>query len=186
MATWQAVASDAAGALAVLSGRTERVPGPLAQATRLFARSAQGPRQSTGGGRQFPGGTVKSGAALMAQADLDEDAPAAWRLLFAELLRVAQAVHDAHLARSEAEQAGRLASAARSALEDARARLGSLEALWADFPEVVEAAQEEAGREKEDASRRTRRQRGQGPFSPEQLAATMRRPAPKPSPEVAR
>lgn len=121
----------------------------------------------------------------MAQADLDEGTSAAWRLLFAELLRVAQAVHDAHLARSEAEQAGRLAGEARKALEEARARLGSLEALRAELPEVAEAAQGEAGREKKDASRWRRRQRGQDPFSPEQLAATTRRAAPKQSPEVA-
>ena len=82
----------------------------------------------------------------MAQADLDEDTPAAWRLLLAEMLRVAQAVHDAHLARSESEQAGRLADEARKALEKARARLGSLEALRAELPAVVEAAQGKAGR----------------------------------------
>jgi hypothetical protein len=121
----------------------------------------------------------------MAQADLDEGTPAAWRLLFAELLRVAQAVHDAHLARSEAEQASRLAGEARLALEDARARLGSLEVLRAQLPEVVEAAQGEAGREKEEPARRGRRQRGQGPLWPGQLAATTRRAAPKQSPEVA-
>ena len=43
--TWRAVASDAAGALAVFSGRLERIPGPLAHASGLLARSAQGPRQ---------------------------------------------------------------------------------------------------------------------------------------------
>ena len=186
VATWRAVASDAAGALAVLSGRTERAPGPLAQASGLLARSAQGSRQSSAGGRQFPRGTLKSVAALMAQADLDEDTPAAWRLLFSELLRMAQAVHDAHLARSEAEQASRLAGEARKALEEARARLGSLEALRAELPEVVEAAQGGVGREKEEALRRTRRQRGQDPFSREQWTVTAMRPVPKQSPEVAR
>ena len=115
--TWRAVASDAAGALAVLSGRLERVPGPLAHASGLLARSAQGPRQRPAKARCVPRGTIKSVAALMAQADLDEDTPAAWRLLFAEMLRVVQAVHDAHLARSESEQAGRLADEARKALE---------------------------------------------------------------------
>ncbi len=181
VATWRAVASDAAGVLAVLSGRTERVPGPLARASDILARSAQGPCQGSGGGKQFPRGTLKSVAALMAQADLDEDAPATWRLLFAELLRMTQAVHDAHLARSEAEQAARLVGEARSALEGARARLGSLEALRAELAEVVEAADEEVGTEKEDASRRTRRL-----FSPEQWVVTGRRPAPKRSPGVAR
>ena len=54
---------------------------------------------------------------------------------------MAQAVHDAHVARSESEQAGRLADEARKALENARARLGSLGALRAELPAVVEPAQ---------------------------------------------
>ena len=188
VSTWRAVASDAAGALAVLSGRLERSPGPLAQASGLLARSAQGPRQGSDRGKQFPRGTLKSVVALMAQADLDEDAPTAWRLLFAELLRVAQAVHDAHLARSEAEQAGHLAGEARKALEEARARLGSLEALRDELPEVLEAAQQRraARADEEEASRRRRRQRREGGLTPGQLAATPRRPAPKQSPEVVR
>ena len=159
--TWRAVASDAAGALAVLSGRLERIPGPLAHASGLLARSAQGPRQRPAKAGCVPRGTIKSVAALMAQADLDEDTPAAWRLLFAEMLRVAQAVHDAHLARSESEQAGRLADEARKALENARARLGSLEALRAELLAVVEPAQGEAGRRQEEAARRQRRRAGQ-------------------------
>ena len=125
--TWRAVASDAAGALAVLSGRLERIPGPLAHASGLLARSAQGPRHEPAKARCVPRGTIKSVAALMAQADLDEDTLAAWRLLLAEMLRLAQAVHDAHLARAESEQAGRLADEARKALGNVRARLGSLE-----------------------------------------------------------
>ena len=127
--TWRAVASDAAGVLAVLSGRLERVPGPLAHASGLLARSAQGPRQRPAKVRCVPRGTIKSVAALMAQADVDEDAQAAWRLLLAEMLRLAQAVHDAHLARAESEQAGRLADEARKALGNVRARLGSLSAV---------------------------------------------------------
>jgi hypothetical protein len=123
----------------------------------------------------------------MAQADLDEDTPAAWRLLFAELLRVAQAVHDAHLARSEAEQAGRLAGEARKALEDARAHLGSLEAVREEVPGLVEAVREKTGEAEEGDRRRRRRQRGQAALRPEQLAATTRRQAVrKQFPEVAR
>jgi hypothetical protein len=189
VATWRAVASDAAGALAVLSRRTERVPGPLAQGSVLLARSAQGPRQGSGGGIKFPRGTLKSVAALMAQADLDEDAPAAWRFLLAELLRVTQAVQDAHMAGSEAEQASRLADEARMALKETRARLVFLEGLRDELPEVVDAAEGEAGRkerEEEEKARRTRRQRGQGGLRPEQLAATTKRTALKRSPEVAR
>jgi hypothetical protein len=168
--TWRAVASDTAGVLAVLAGRLERVPGPLAHASGLLARSAQGPRQRPAKARGVPRGTIKSVAALMAQADLDEETPAAWRLFFAEMLRVAQAVHDAHLARSESQQAGRLADEARKALDNVRTRLGSLEVLRSELLAVVEAAHEEVGRGEEEAAMRQRRRAGNGALRPEQFA----------------
>ena len=103
------------------------------------------------------------------------------------MLRVAQAVHDAHLARSESEQAGRLADEARKALEKARARLGSLEALRAELPAVVEAAHGEAGQEEEEAAKRRRRQADKGALRPEQFAGTTtRRAPPKRSSDVGR
>ena len=138
--TWRAVASDAAGALAVLSGRLERVPGPLAHASGLLARSAQGPRQRPAKARYVMRGTIKSVAALMAQADLDEDTPAAWRLLLAEMLRLAQAVHDAHLARSESRAGSPPGRRGPEALDNVRARLGPLGALRAELLAVVEPA----------------------------------------------
>ena len=180
--TWRAVASDAAGALAVLSGRLERYPGPLARASGLLARSAQGPRHEPAKPGYVPRGTIKSVAALMAQADLDEGTPAAWRLLFAEVLRVAQAVHDAHLARSESEQAGRIAGQARKALDEARAHLGTIEALRDELSEAFEVAQENA--DEQEAVRR--RQKGQVGLRPEQFVALMRRPAAEESPAAAR
>jgi hypothetical protein len=187
VATWRAVASDAAGVLAVLSGRLERSPRPLARASGLLARSAQGPRQGPATAGYVPRGTMKSVAALTAQADLDEDTLAAWRLLFAEMLRVAQAVHDAHLARSESQQAGRLADEARKALESVRARFCSLEALRAELLAVVEPAQGEAGRGQEEAAWRRRRRVGKGALRPEQFARTTTGRAPsKRSSEVGR
>ena len=81
----------------------------------------------------------------MAQADLDEDTPAAWRLLLAEMLRVAQAVHDAHLARSESRAGWPPGRRGTEGPGDVRARLGSLEALRAELLAVVEPAQEEVG-----------------------------------------
>ncbi len=182
VATWRAVASDAAGALAVLSGRLERVPGPLAHASGLLARSAQGPRNRPATARCVPRGTIRSVAALMAQADLDEDTPTAWRLFLSEMLRVAQAVHDAHLARSESQQAGRLADEARKALDNVRARLGSLETLRAELLAIVEPAQEDAGRREEEAARRQRRRAGKGALRPEQFARTTTGRAPRNGP----
>ncbi len=185
--TWRAVASDAAGVLAVLSGRLERVPGPLAHASGLLARSAQGPRQRPTKVRCVPRGTIKSVAALMAQADLDGDTPAAWRLFLAEMLRVAQAVHDAHLARSESQQAGRLADEARKALDNVRAHLGSLETLGSELLATIEPAQEDAGRGQEQAVRRQHRRLGRGALRPEQFAVTTTgRAPPKRCSEVGR
>ena len=175
VASWRAVAAEASGALAVLSGRLERVPGPLARASGLLARSAQGPRQRPAKARRVPHGTIKSVAALVAQADLDEATPAAWRLLLAEVLRVAQAVHDAHVARSESQQAGRLADDARKALQSAKARLCSLEVLRAELLAVVEPAQGDAGREGEETAKRRRRRAGKGELRPEQFAGTTTR-----------
>jgi hypothetical protein len=123
----------------------------------------------------------------MAQAVLDEGTRAAWRLLLAEMLRVAQAVHDAHLARSESEQAGRLAGEARKALDNVRARLGSLETFRAELLPVVEAAQGEIGRGQEEAVKRQRRRAGKGALRREQLAGTTTwRAPPKRSSDVQR
>jgi hypothetical protein len=185
--TWRAVASDAAGLLAVLSGRLERVPGPLAHASGLLTRSAQGPRPRPAKVRCAARGTIKSVAALMAQADLDEGTPVAWRLFLAEVLRVTQVVHDAHLARSESQQAGRLADETRTALEKARARLGSLEAVRAELLAVVELAQEEFGRGQGEAARHHRPRVGKGALRPEQFARTTTgRAPPRRSSEVGR
>jgi hypothetical protein len=185
--TWRAVASDAAGVLAVLSGRLERVPGPLAHASGLLARSAQGPRPRPAKVRCAARGTIKSVAALMAQADLDEGTPVAWRLFLAEVLRVTKAVHDAHLARWESQQAGRLADEARKALNDVRARLVPLEVLRSDLLAVAEPAQEEAGRGPDEAARRQRRRVGKAALRPEQFVRTTTvRAPPKRSTEVGR
>ena len=105
----------------------------------------------------------------------------------AEVLRVAQAVHDAHLARSESEQAGRLANEARKALERARARLSSLEVVLVEVPGVVEAAHREAGPEEEEAANRRRRQAGKGALRPGQFAtSTTRRSSTKRFSDVGR
>ncbi len=192
VATWHVVASDAAGTLAVLSGRLESAPGALARASDLLARSAQGPQKEPRTTGYLLRGTLRSVAVLMAQADLDEDTPTAWRLLFSELLRVAQAVHDAHMARLEADQAGRLAREARKALVEARNRFGSLKMLRDEIPELFSAGQEEVG-EETPGSRSSfrgevlrRRLGGQVGLRPEQFVVGAGHAQPKQSPEVAK
>ena len=105
----------------------------------------------------------------------------------AEVLRVTQAVHDAHLARSESQQAGRLADEARKALNDVRVRLVPLEVLRSELLAVAEPAQEEAGRGPDEAARRQRRRVGKAALRPEQFVRTTTgRVPPKRSTEVGR
>ncbi len=121
VATWRAVASDAAGVLAVLSGRLERSPGPLA---RLRLLRPLGPRPKAGAMAWSPRGTITAGGRPYGPKGIRRGHAGRLEASLGRDARVAQAVHDAHLARSESQQAGRLADEARMALGQARARLG--------------------------------------------------------------
>lgn len=127
-ARWAAVAHDAAGLLAGLSVRLEPTPGPLARAADVMARSAQGPTPAARPATAEQGGLAGAGslrtvAAVMAQAQITNQAALGWQLMLASLLRLAQTINAAHLARDQAQQAGRLADQARSALDATRAQL---------------------------------------------------------------
>lgn len=129
-AGWSAAAHDAAGLIAGMSVRLEPTPGPLARAAEVMARSAQGPipaaRPATSDqGAPAGGGSLRLVAAVMAQAQITNEAALGWRLMLAELLRLSQSIAAAHIARAEAQQAGRLADQARAALEEARAQLSA-------------------------------------------------------------
>lgn len=184
---WRAAASDAAGIAASLSGRLEVQPGPLARASDLLARSAQGPAPSPPAAA-LPSGTLRTVVAVMAQSQITDEVAMAWQLLLSELLRLAQALQQAHLARSEAQQAARLAGEARAALEEARARFGSVERVRALLPELVERAQAAAA-EVEDDRDDDKRRRGRGGLRPEDyaaLAARQGQPRHQPSRETSR
>ena len=154
---WRRAAGDAAGVLAGLSGRLEAVPGPIARASDVLAKSAQG--RDTGGATApagVPSGTMRTVAAVMAQAQITDEVALAWQLMLTELLRLAQAIQQAHLARAETGQAGRLADEARSALDEARVQLGSSQRVAELVPALVEAVREEEERDEEGSARRKR------------------------------
>ncbi len=156
-AGWEVAANHAAGVLGALSGRLEAAPGPLAAAADSLARSAQGRHSGPDLTAARPvTGALRSVAAVMAQAQITDETAVAWGVVLSELLRLAQAIHQAHQARGEAVAAERLAGEARSKLEEARTSYGTAgraaqalaEALRAETEAVADAAEHEGeGRE---------------------------------------
>lgn len=137
---WEAAANHAAGVLGALSARLEASPGPLAAAADTLARSAQGrDSEAPPTGTRPVTGALRSVAAVMAQAQITDETAIAWGLVLTELLRLAQAIHQAHLARGEAVAAERLAGEARSKLEEARASYGSAGRAAAALAEALQA-----------------------------------------------
>lgn len=160
-ATWEAAANHAAGVLGALSGRLEPAPGPLAAAADVLARSAQGRHDQPPATAVRPvTGALRSVAAVMAQTQITDETAIAWGVVLSELLRLAQAIHQAHLARGEATQAGRLAGEARAALEAARiSHVASAEAvgLLAEAIEEEEEAVPDVPEHESDRGRRRHR-----------------------------
>lgn len=103
-ATWAHVARETAGAFAAWSQRTEATPGPLAEASRNLARSAQlRAYEST---KRPPQLRSLAGAAMLAaHVASNRNATAAQVVLMRELTRLARAVHDMHAAAGDARRA---------------------------------------------------------------------------------
>lgn len=103
--TWALVARDAAGVLAAWSLRTEPVPGPLAEASRAIARTAQLRAGQVPGrpGRPFPP-TQTSARLLLRSAT----GPASTRLLLYRVRSLGEAIRDMHAAAGEAQRAAEL------------------------------------------------------------------------------
>lgn len=172
MAAWRAVAADTAGVLAAMSGRLEAVPGPIAKASDVLARSAQGRDKAAVPVRAAGlSGTLRTVAAVMAQTQITDEAALAWQLMLTELLRLAQSITGAHLARAEATQAGRLAGEARAALDQARADLGSARRVAELVPALVAAAEEAEQRGGVEDDPRARCPKPSGAMRPEDYAA---------------
>lgn len=185
---WQAAAQGAAGLLAGMSGRLEPTPGPLARAADVLARSAQPTGRTAGPAvRQVGSGTMRTVTAVMAQAQITDEVALAWRLMLAELLRLAQAIAQAHVARGEAAQAARLAGDARTALEQARAHYGSSQRVAEMIPALVDALG--GDRERDDDRPGPKKRKTAGSLRPEDYAAITARQRthhPKPAAEADR
>jgi len=148
-ARWEAAANHAAGVLGALSGRLEPAPGPLAAAADALARSAQGRHgEAPPAYTRTVSGALRGVAAVMAQAQITDETAVAWGVVLAELLRLAQAIHQAHLARGEAAAAERLAGEARSKLKEARASYGSAGRAAEPLVEALRAEQDGEERER--------------------------------------
>ena len=186
---WQAAAQGAAGMLAGMSGRLEPTPGPLARAADVLARSAQPTTRRAGPPSTKVGaGTMRTVTALMAQAQITEEVALAWQLVLAELLRLAQAIQQAHVARGDAAQAARLAGDARTALEQARAHYGSAQRVAEMLPALVEAVGDDREQDDDDRPGSKRRKKA-SPLRSEDyaaIAARQRAHHPKPAAEADR
>jgi len=125
-AAWAHVARETSGALAAWSQRLEHEPGPLADASRAIARTAQQrardarPR-STSGLRSIAGA-----ARLMAMASTAGQGTAAEAMLFRELMLTVRAIHAMHQAVGEQRRAAQLREALGARLEAVRRRLPEL------------------------------------------------------------
>jgi hypothetical protein len=128
--TWALIARDAAGILAAWSLRTEPDPGPLAEAGRTLARSAQLRAVQVPGTPRRPFPPMQSTAQLLLRTTAG---PASARILLSQVASLVDALRDMHAAAGEAARAAELEqSAARrlgpregsTAASGARAQLG--------------------------------------------------------------
>lgn len=137
-AAWSRVARETSGAFAAWSQRVEPVPGPLAEASRTLARTAQvrardvRPRSSSGLR------SIAGAASLLAMASTQGQGTQAEAMLFRQLMRTAQAIHSMHEAVQEAHRAAQIRDALGARLDAVRQRMPELVGAGAD-PTTTEA-----------------------------------------------
>lgn len=120
--TWARVARHTAGAFAAWSNVVEAEPGDLAAASDALAKSAQTyarPVQPQKAGMVAVAGT----AMLLASAARGGQGTAAQAIMLRQLVRLAEAVHDAARASGQARRASEIAAAERAHLRAVAARL---------------------------------------------------------------
>lgn len=142
-ATWAQAARETSGAFAAWSQRLETEPGPLADAARTLARTAQIRARDTAPRGTHALRSIAGVASLMAMASTGGRGTMAEAMLFRQLMRTAQAIHDMHRAVEESRQAAQIRNALGVRLDAVRERL----------PELVPAAP--AGPETESVQRAT-------------------------------
>ncbi|MFC9556031.1 relaxase/mobilization nuclease domain-containing protein [Rhodococcus sp. NPDC056960] len=121
-AQWARAAGRTAGVFAAWSHQLEAKPGPLAEASRQLARSAQVPAH-----QHWPkkaGAMSAGGAALIVmQASPDLSEAVSYALLLRQLMKATEAIADAHRAAGDAQRAVELETFARTRLEAVRRTL---------------------------------------------------------------
>lgn len=121
-ATWAIVAKETSAAFAAWSERVEETPGPLADASRVLARSAQVRKHQV---KPKPAGMASaSGAAmLLLMAAKGGKGTMAEAILFRQLVATTRALYESHTAIQDARQAAQIADAMGANLDAIRARL---------------------------------------------------------------
>ncbi len=112
--TWAHLARDAAGMLAAWSLRTEPEPGPLAEASRSLARTAQLRRQHVRRRRWRSIPPARNTAQLLLAVAVGSTSNTS---LMRQMIELSQALGEMHAAAGEAARAAQLAQTARHELQ---------------------------------------------------------------------
>jgi len=180
--TWARVARETSGAFAAWSQRVEVTPGPLADASRTLARTAQIRARDVAAKNTAGPRSIAGAANLLAMATTHGQGTQAEAMLFRQLMCTAQAIYSMHQAVDESQRAAEIRNALGARLDAVRARM----------PEPVGIAADGVAAESpmvESAETRTLRQatEGQAPArpagSPLPTPLTPRRQVPTAPPE---
>jgi hypothetical protein len=123
---WAHVARETAGAFAAWSLRTESVPGPLADAAKALARTAQ-LRRFPPRVEHAPMPSAKGAGMLLMQTAVGPSTAAGHALLLAQLRNTMRAIHDMHQAAGSLRDAERVRDAAMNKLTTVRGNLKALQ-----------------------------------------------------------
>jgi hypothetical protein len=123
-ATWAHAAREAAGVFAAWSLRTEPAPGPLAETSRVLARSAQLRRREVGGRRWRSLPAARYTSALLLAATPEARTAL---LIFRQLAGLSTAIADMHQAVGELDRARELRELSRRQLASVTAELQARE-----------------------------------------------------------
>ncbi|MFC5382150.1 relaxase [Aquipuribacter nitratireducens] len=127
-AAWAHVAHETAGALAAWSLRVEQTPGPLAEAADALARSAHVRAADVPASRPADVSAVKGATLLLASLSRGGRGSVAQAILLRQLMNLAKAIHDAHVAVGEAQRAAQVAAVARQQLRQVQSGLPAVRA----------------------------------------------------------
>jgi hypothetical protein len=145
-AAWAQAAREASAAFGAWSKRIEPTPGPLADAARELAKSAQLRRYPARPAVSLPSAR---GATMILLAATSKSDRAAYALMFRQLAQTARAIHDMHKATDDLRRVRGLSTAVRAAskvveasatAQTLTAQPMSMETLRQQHPEASEEA----------------------------------------------